>query len=378
MVASLLMALAAALKCSAAFVVVSAAVLVPLVAVGAAGGAPSGPTRDTSPPSAPAGIRVTSSSRTALFAWKPSADNVGVAGYHVYLGSQRARVRAPALRVRNLACGRVVAMRIVAFDGAQNRSKPASATIQIPGCSKSTPGWFGGFDTGDTSQWDYIHSFVPDRFRVLASDGAVTPRQGSYMARVEVRNNEPASWTSGANVSLAEKTDAPAGSGRLGDDTYVGFSVLLPIGFPYVPSHLMNNIFEWHGDSNDVQASVHLTIDGSIGKHYGISNPRPGFVLDLHTEAGYNPAMFRFGDLITGRWVDFVIRTKWATDGSGVIEGWMNGVKRFSSSRKTWYSGGQISRVKPQLGYYRLNYSQTAILYVDAFKIGRSYESVAP
>ena len=242
----------------------------------------------------------------------------------------------------------------------------------------STPGWFGGFDTGDLSQWDNIFESAPGRFRAVASDGGVRPRQGSYMARVEVRPDEPASWTAGANVAMVGKGSGPGGSGLLGADTYIGFSVFLPRGFSYVPNQLFNNIFEWHGDSNDVQASVHLTIDSIIGNHYGISNPRPGFVVDLHTETGYKPVMFRLGDLVTGRWLDFVIRTKWATDGSGVIAGWMDGVKKFSSSRKTWYSGGQISMVKPQLGYYRANYSRPAILYVDAFKIGTSYASVAP
>ncbi len=88
--------------------------------------------------------------------------------------------------------------------------------------------------------------------------------------------------------------------------------------------------------------------------------------------------MFRLGDLVTGRWVDFVFRTRWATDSSGIIEGWMDGVKRFSSARRTWYPDGQISYVKPQLGYYRANYSETAVLYLDAYKIGSTYESVAP
>ncbi|MBA3375303.1 MAG: heparin lyase I family protein [Actinobacteria bacterium] len=336
-------------KRDAASALVSAAVLLALPTAGAAGGVGRGSTHDVLPPSAPAGIRVTASSKTVLLTWTPSADNLRVAGYDVYLGSLRERVRVPTLRVRGFACGQRVAGRVVAFDRAHNRSKTARATIQIPGCSLSTPGWFGGFDTGDISQWDSVFTAAPDRFRAVTSDGGVIPRQASHMARVEVRPNEAASWTTGANVSMVEKTYAPAGSGRLGDDTFVGFSVFLPNGFPY-PNQLMNNIFEWHGDSNEVQASVHLTIDGIVGKHYGISNRRPGFVLDLHTEAGYNPVMFRFGDLVTGRWVDFVVRTKWATDGSGIIEGWMDGVKKFSSSRPTWYSDGSISRVKPELG----------------------------
>ena len=329
-------------------------------------------------PTVPTGLRVRSSAGSTLIAWEPSVARRGVVGYDVYLDSRRTRTRAPALQVRGLACGRVVPARVVAIDAAGTRSTPMRATIQVPGCSTSRPGWVGGFETGDLSQWDFLHAASSDRFRVVTSDAGITPRHGSHMARAEVRGNEPASWSAATNVALIEKNSGPDGSGQLGADTYVGFSVLLPKGFPYVPNHLANNIAEWHGNSNAVQASVHLTIDSLIGNHFGISNPRPGFVLDLHTESGYRPAMFRFGDLVTGRWVDFVFRTRWATDSTGIVEGWMDGVKRFSSSRRTWYAGGQITNVKPQLGYYRANYSETAVLYLDAYKIGSSYESVAP
>jgi hypothetical protein len=238
--------------------------------------------------------------------------------------------------------------------------------------------WSGDFETGDDSQWDFVHRFAAERFSVVESDARVVPRSGSHMARVEVRYNEPASWTAGANASLAEKDSGLAGLGELGADSYVGFSVFLPDGFPAVPSQFANNIFEWHGDSNDVQASVHLLIDTFYGKHNGIVNTSPGFVLDLHTEPGYHPVMFRFGNLVTGRWVDFVVRVKWTTDSSGMVEGWMDGVRKFTSSRPTWYSGNQIRNVKPQLGYYRANYSRTAVLYVDAFRLGRSYDAVVP
>lgn len=369
--------MAAATKHRVGFAVL-AVLLVALAAVGAGRGERPGLKRDLSRPSAPTGIRVTSASQTVQLAWKASTDNRRVAGYDVYVDSKQTRVTGPDLRLRGFVCGQVVPMRVVAFDRANNRSKPTKATIQIPGCWASTPGWFGGFETGNLSEWDHLFAATPDRFQVVTSNGGVVPRQGSHMARVEVRGDEPASWATGANVALVEKNSGPDGSGRLGSDTYVGFSLFLPTGFPYVPNQLMNNIAEWHGDSSDVQASVHLTIDSIIGNHYGISNPRPGFVLDLHTQPGYNPVMFRFGDLVTGRWVDFVFRTKWATDSSGIIEGWMDGIKKFSSSRKTWYSGGQISIVKPQLGYYRAKHSQTAVLFLDAYKIGTSYKSVAP
>jgi Polysaccharide lyase len=81
--------------------------------------------------------------------------------------------------------------------------------------------------------------------------------------------------------------------------------------------------------------------------------------------------------MATGRWVDFVARVKWhLTD--GIVEVWMDGAKKVSATGiNTWYSSGQ-TRVKPQLGYYRPKFPQTALFYLDAFKLGDSYGSVAP
>jgi hypothetical protein len=81
--------------------------------------------------------------------------------------------------------------------------------------------------------------------------------------------------------------------------------------------------------------------------------------------------------MVTGRWVDFVFRVKWHQN-DGIVEVWMDGEKKVSATGiNTWYSSGQ-SRVKPQLGLYRPTYSQTALFYLDAFKIGSSYDSVRP
>jgi hypothetical protein len=160
-----------------------------------------------------------------------------------------------------------------------------------------------------------------------------------------------------------------------GSEVYWGFSVYLPRNFSYVPRQLFNIIASWHGD-NLGQAPMHLMIDSIIGRHYGVSNPRVGFVADLHLEPfTFTPRAWRLGNLVTGRWVDFVFRMKWhMTD--GVFEGWMDGVKKFSYAGRTWPSA--TNWVKPQLGYYRANHASTAVLYLDAYKIGTSYRAVAP
>ena len=352
---------------------------------------------DTTPPSTPTGLAASSITQTSVaLRWNASSDNVGVTGYDVYRnGTRQGSMTSTSSIQTGLSCGTSYMLGVVARDAAGNASQQAQLNAFTSSCSPPPPPpppaspppppaspppppppppppagtvlFDGGFDTGDTSQWSFIHEFVTERFRAVTSDG-VTPRKGSHMARVEVRYNEPASWTAGANVSLAQK-DGLLNVG-LGKDIYTGFSVYLPNGFAYVPNQYMNNIMEWHANAPMSQAPIHVMID-SI-------NLPVNFAVDLHTDmTGYSPkGRWSFGPLVTGRWVDFVLRVKWATDTSGIVEGWMDGVKKFSSGPiRTW--GGQ-SIVYPELGYYRANYNSTAVLYLDAFKIGTSYGSVAP
>lgn len=235
----------------------------------------------------------------------------------------------------------------------------------------------GNFETGDLSQWEGAFVAAPDRFVVVSSTAGVPPRDGRFMARCEVREGDTL-WGEGTGVSQVYRFDTLAGHyDVLGDDSWVAYSVYLPVGFPYVPDTLGNTIFEWHGDSSAVQAPIQTQIDPIVGTHFGIFNRAPSFTLSLHTKSGFHPSMFRFGEVVTGRWVDFVLHVRWARR-NGLVEGWMNGKKRFSSVRPTWYPGGEIHRVKPLFGYYRADYSQTAVLYLDAFRIGRSFNAVAP
>ena len=336
-----------------------------LVTVGAGGDMRPGSKRDNARPSTPLGVRISSSGWSTILAWEPSIDNKRVVAYDVRFASHRARVVAPEVRVNGGTCGRIANVRVVAIDRAGNRSRPATATVRVGGCAQAAPGWFGGFETGDISEWDYLHAAAPERFQVVRSDQGVTPRQGNHMARVEVRGGEPASWDASMNASLAQKDNLP--NVGLGNDVYMGWSVYIPRNFRYVPNGGSNLIMEWHADASMRQAPFHFGINGYNGR----------FFVDLHTAAtGFSPVLHRdVGRLVTGRWVDCVVRTKWAQDASGVFEFWMDGVKKVSWTGRTW---GTQQVVYPVAGYYRTNYNATAVLYIDALKVGTTYTSVAP
>jgi len=330
---------------------------------------------DTAAPTSPTGLAASNVTQSSLtLTWNASTDNVGVAGYDVFrYGTKMASLTSISSDQTGLACATSYWFGVEAYDAAGNRSSRARLDVSTSPCSAPPPPppapsgsvlFDGGWDTGDLSQWSGVHRFSADRFRVATSDGAITPRDGSHMARIEVRPNEPASWDSSMNVSLAQKNGLP--SVNDGSDVYLGWSLYLPPNFPYVPNHLANVMVEWHSDSATAQAPFHFGINGYNGQ----------FFFDLHTaQTGYAPVgRWDIGPVITGRWVDFVVRTKWAQDSSGIMEGWMDGVKKFTFTGRTW---GAQQVVYPMAGHYRVNHNATAVLYIDALRVGTTYQSVA-
>jgi len=64
----------------------SLGLLVFVISVLGVGGAGAAGRSDTRPPSAPTGLRATDITQTGMsLSWKPSRDNVGVAGYDIYV-----------------------------------------------------------------------------------------------------------------------------------------------------------------------------------------------------------------------------------------------------------------------------------------------------
>ena len=92
--------------------------------------------RDATPPTAPAGLEVTGATRTSIaVAWTASTDNVGVAGYRVYLnGSPAGNPTQTAFAFSGLVCGRSYSVAVDAADAVGNRSPKAAITAQTKPC----------------------------------------------------------------------------------------------------------------------------------------------------------------------------------------------------------------------------------------------------
>jgi chitodextrinase len=95
---------------------------------------------DTTPPSAPGNLSETNATTGSIsFAWVASTDNVGVAGYDVYVnGSLETQVTGTSATVSNLACGSSVAVAVDAYDAAGNRSQEVTTQMSTQSCPPDT------------------------------------------------------------------------------------------------------------------------------------------------------------------------------------------------------------------------------------------------
>ena len=97
-------------------------------------------TVDQRSPTAPDGLAVVRSSTTSVsLTWRPSRDNVGLAGYGVYSRGKRVGKPAmPGFTVGRLACGRSYRFAVDAIDTAQNHSARRLIRAKTSTCSTGT------------------------------------------------------------------------------------------------------------------------------------------------------------------------------------------------------------------------------------------------
>ena len=96
---------------------------------------------DTFPPTPPLGLVATGSTLTSLsLDWAASSDDVGVAGYTVFLnGAPVATTPATSYTVGGLFCGTSYTVAVDAYDAAGNHSLRSSTFVVTAACPDTTP-----------------------------------------------------------------------------------------------------------------------------------------------------------------------------------------------------------------------------------------------
>jgi parallel beta-helix repeat protein len=112
-----------------------------LVTTQSAVGARDKATRDHKPPTTPTGLSVTSSTATSVsLSWSRSRDNIGVAGYKLYVNSvQVGTTSGTSYTLTGLICGSSYTVGVSAYDGAGNTSVRATAVVSTNPCYDVMP-----------------------------------------------------------------------------------------------------------------------------------------------------------------------------------------------------------------------------------------------
>lgn len=225
-------------------------------------------------------------------------------------------------------------------------------------------------------QWSSIAN--GDLTTVTAQNG-VTPVQGSRMLRCYVSTSNRASWEpSLLQASVIQKNPTPGVTNNT--DVYTGWSFYIVPGFQYA-GNAHATLMEYHGGTGMQQAPIHFGIFGNGGS-------AGHFFLDLHRQASAYSPVFQnsIGPMITGKWVDCILRNKWSSASDGVVQFWMKvrdgQPMSITTDRKINYNGAtwNMAGVNIYLIHcvYRSIQSQDATVYFDNTKVGTTFDVVDP
>ncbi len=163
---------------------------------------------DTSPPTVPGNVTVSSATGTSIsLSWSASSDNVGVVGYGLYRGGTRVSSSSTTQGTfTGLSCGSSYTLGVDAVDAAGNRSTVATVNAGTAACSpgsgstsppvpQGVPGtWTLTFDDEfngtslDTTKW--APCWFPDSYPATSDSCASSNRVTTYKSLVSVANGE--------------------------------------------------------------------------------------------------------------------------------------------------------------------------------------------
>ena len=198
-------------------------------------------------------------------------------------------------------------------------------------------------------------------------------RDGSGQSlQVNLRENDnDVSGSRRAEVRL----DRKVGEFKIGDETWIGFSVLAPENYQYDDSFEI--IFQMHSfpdsDLGEEWRSPPLDLrivegDFVIGHNYDTKAVTQNNTPEGRTE-------YNLGDLEPGVWTDFTLHIDYQLDDSGLIELYQNGELAYSYQGEVGYNdkGGMFTKLgiyKPHWKYSpERSSTNERTLYFDAFRM---------
>jgi hypothetical protein len=252
----------------------------------------------------------------------------------------------------------------------------AAALGAIPGCARP-PGAGGAIEAPapvqlfDGFEEDSIGGFwLPGDYGSGRHEpGAVVvsrtlARSGSGSVRITVQEGDIEQTGDGGQATERAELD----SGRhllLDQDTWFGFSFLIPAEFPVVENRLV--IAQWKQSAVPGSPLVAQRYRG--GRHFLT-------IREWEPPEGEQKVL-ALPEIAHGSWNDMVYHLRLSRGDQGLVEVWMNGVQVVSHRGPTASAAGK-DWIYNKIGLYRDRWADPMTIYFDNYTVGASFEAVDP
>ena len=187
-------------------------------------------------------------------------------------------------------------------------------------------------------------------------------KAGSSALRLEVRSSDP-------QTSSSIRSEITRSSDPLNADRWYGFSMYLK---DWANDPAGEHVFQWHPDNSSGSSALSLWTSG--GRFTIVTN-------NTGTSSGnvYND----IGPVLSNQWVDFVIRIRWSTATTGLLQVWRNGT--LVVNKENVKTAAITNSFKLGINKYgwgiQTSTTTQRILFFDEVRIGNenaTYNDVAP
>lgn len=261
----------------------------------------------------------------------------------------------------------------------------AQATVTV---APPAPGgrvlFTGDFETGDLSQLASVQQCRPGRITVYPAASkpdptAPDPRRGHYAAAFHVLNSDIAPCTPTQSPRAQAYTSESLF--RPGDEVWEAWSVFIPADFPLVQCPV--------GGCTEADGSKHgpwFILQQDYGPPYHSVAPTEFKIAAYdgvnHFELNGLIGLQWHAPVPVGRWNDFLVHKRFATDATGWIEVWFNGqpiVFQNGSTRLTGIAtmlSGATGAAFKLAQYRQYGMFDQATIYFDEARVGTTRSAV--
>lgn len=197
------------------------------------------------------------------------------------------------------------------------------------------------YNAGDASNWDYINGVAPNKlYEYTFSVVGCPARAGQTATRHEARYGDPDDYGGGGYHAECIKRGV---GGRRGDIRWFGWSTFVPSTWEFItnPDRFEDTQVV---TQQSIQSRNSQTGEAELASLLRIRGDRWQHATRIEGGGGGAENVVDLGPVTRGRWTDWVVQVKWASQPEGFVKIWKNPpledlgtpTKQYFNARTCW------------------------------------------